>query len=130
MKYICLGHLDEVRWSKLSETQQLALVDQCCAYDEQLQASGNWAGGYGLMPPDQGGVVRWSGDKASITDGPFVETKETLGGILILEARDLNHALELISKHPGIQMGPFEVRPEADLSGMVAASKLRRAQRK
>jgi hypothetical protein len=125
MKYICLGYLDVANWSKLTPDQQLAMIDECCAYDEYLQASGHWVGGEGLAPA--GADVRWAGGKASITDGPFVETKEQLGGLLIIDARDLNHALELISKHPGIKMGPFEVRPAEDLSGMVAESKKRRA---
>ena len=63
----------------------------------------------------------------TITDGPYAETKEQLGGILILEAKDLNHAIELISKHPGVRGGPFEIRPAADLSDMVAASERRRS---
>ena len=54
-----------------------------------------------------------------MTDGPFAETKEQIGGILILEARDLDHAVELISKHPGAGMGPWEIRPAADLDEMV-----------
>ena len=49
--------------------------------------------------------------KVDVTDGPFAETKETLGGILLLEARDLNHAIALMSKHPGVKVGPFEIRP-------------------
>lgn len=49
--------------------------------------------------------------KVEVTDGPYAETKETLGGILLLEARDLNHAISLMSKHPGVGMGPFESRP-------------------
>jgi hypothetical protein len=49
--------------------------------------------------------------KIAVTDGPYAETKEMLGGILLLEARDLNHAIALMSKHPGVQMGPFEIRP-------------------
>ena len=55
--------------------------------------------------------MRWTGGKATLTDGPFAETKEMLGGILILEAKDKDEALALISRHPGIRMGPFEVRP-------------------
>jgi hypothetical protein len=62
----------------------------------------------------------------AVTDGPYIETKEQIGGILILEARDLNHAIQLMSKHPGVQMGPFEIRPAADLGGMIAESEKRR----
>jgi hypothetical protein len=55
-------------------------------------------------------TLRWKNGKVSITDGPYVETKEQLGGILVLEARDLNHAIQLMSKHPGLKAGPFEIR--------------------
>ena len=51
------------------------------------------------------------GGEVEVTDGPYAETKETLGGILLLEARDLNHAIALMSKHPGVKIGPFEIRP-------------------
>lgn len=61
-----------------------------------------------------------------VTDGPFTETKEQIGGILVLEARNLEHAVELMSKHPGVKAGPFEIRPTVDLSAMVAESGQRR----
>jgi hypothetical protein len=72
-------------------------------------------------------LIRLLGGKVAITDGPYAETKEQLGGILILEARDLNYAIQLMSKHPGVKAGPFEIRPAADLSQMVAESERRRA---
>ncbi|MCB1103101.1 MAG: hypothetical protein H7A44_02190 [Opitutaceae bacterium] len=59
-------------------------------------------------------------------NGPFTETKEQIGGILILEARDLNHAVEFISKHPGVTFGPWAIRPAADLGEMIRASEVRR----
>jgi hypothetical protein len=62
----------------------------------------------------------------SITDGPYAETKEQIGGILILEASDLNHAIQLMSKHPGVRAGPFEIRPVADLTAMIRDSERRR----
>jgi hypothetical protein len=61
-----------------------------------------------------------------VTDGPYAETKEQLGGILVLEARDMNHAIQLLSQHPGVKYGPFEIRPAADLSEMVRESEHRR----
>jgi hypothetical protein len=68
--------------------------------------------------------------QVSVTDGPYAETKEQLGGILVLEARDLNHAIQLISKHPGVKVGPFEIRPVDDISEMVAESERRRSKEK
>ncbi|MCP5529224.1 MAG: hypothetical protein H7A44_02180 [Opitutaceae bacterium] len=59
-------------------------------------------------------------------DRPFTETKEQIGDILIIEARDQNHAVELISKHPGVTFGPWAIRPAADLGEMIRASEIRR----
>ena len=66
----------------------------------------------------------------TVTDGPYAEPKEQLGGILILEARDLNHAIQLLSKHPGVQAGPFEIRQAAELAGMIRDSEQRRSKAK
>jgi len=71
--------------------------------------------------------LRWKHGKISVTDGPFVETKEQIGGILILEANDLNHAIQLMSNHPGVRNGPFEIWPVADMSDAIADSFVRRA---
>jgi hypothetical protein len=92
-----------------------------------LRENGHFAGGEALQGPESAATLRFHNGKVSITDGPYAETKEQLGGILILEATDLNHAIQLMSKHPGVRMGPFEIRPAADLSEMVAASERRRS---
>jgi hypothetical protein len=68
----------------------------------------------------------WKNGKVATTDGPYAETKEQLGGILVLEARDLNHAIQLISRHPGLKFGPWEIRPAADLNEMMKESEQRR----
>ena len=73
--------------------------------------------------------MRWAGGKASLVDGPFAETKEMLGGILILEARDKAEAVAIISRHPGIRIGPFEVRP-ADEAFMAQHPILKKQQEK
>lgn len=126
MKYICFGYLDVPQWLKLSQAEQNAMVDACFAYDETLKRDGHWVGGEGLQGPDTAAMVRYQDGKVSVTDGPYAETKELLGGLLILEARDLNHAIHLISNHPGVKMGPWEVRPAADLSQMIRDSEARR----
>ena len=85
-------------------------------------------GGEALQPVNTATTVRQRNGKLQITDGPFAETKEYLGGIMILEAKDLNEAIQLMSNHPSIKMGgTFEIRPSADLSEMVTQSKARRA---
>ena len=63
------------------------------------------------------------GGEVQVTDGPFTETKETLGGILLLEARDLNHAIALMSKHPGVGIGPFEIRPANETMNRLVAER-------
>lgn len=127
MKFACFGYLDVPNWMTKSPAEQLAMIDDCCAYDETLKQNGHWAGGEGLQPPNTAATLRYQNGKVSRTDGPYAETKELLGGLLFLEARDLDHAVELISKHPGMKMGPWEVRPIQDLTDMVAESKARRS---
>lgn len=130
MKYICLGYIEEKKWGAMSESERNAMMDECFAYDDVLRKNGHFAGGEALQGPRNAVTLRWKHGKVSITDGPYAETKEQLGGILVLEARDLNHAIQLMSQHPGVKAGPFEIRPAADLSAMVAESKGRRLKAK
>ena len=127
MKYICLGYIEDGKWETMSESERNKMMDECFAYDDVLRKNGHFAGGEALQGAQNATTLRWQNGKVSITDGPYAETKEQLGGILILEARDLNEAIQLMSKHPGVKAGPFEIRPADDLSGMIAESELRRA---
>jgi hypothetical protein len=127
MKYICLGYTDEDTWQGISESERNAFMDRCFAYDDVLRKNGHFAGGDALQSARSAVTLRWKDGKVSVTDGPYAETKEQLGGILILEARDLNHAIQLMSNHPGVKAGPFEIRPAADLSALVAESERRRS---
>ena len=127
MKYICLGYFDEKKWETLSENEQSALFDACFAYDDVLSEGGHFAGGEALQTARNATTLRYQNGKVTVTDGPFAETKEQLGGILILEAADLNHAIQLMSKHPGVKAGPFEIRPAADLTEMIRESERRRS---
>src|SRR4029453_18542809 len=130
MKYICLGYMEEKKWEPLSENERNAMMDECFAYDDGLRKNGHFAGGEALQSPQKAATLRWKNGKVTIIDGPYAETKEQLGGILVLEARDLNHAIELMSKHPGVKAGPFEIRPAADLTEMIRESEERRAEPK
>lgn len=130
MKYICLGYIEPKLWETMTESERNAFVDECFAYDDVLRAGGHFIGGEALDSPENATTLRWKNGKAAITDGPYAETKEQLGGILLLEARDLNHAIQLMSRHPGVKAGPFEIRPAADLTGMVEESARRRAKNK
>ena len=124
MKYICFGYLDVQNWEKKSQGEQEAMIDACLSYDDELKKSGHWVSGEGLQGAT---TLSYQSGKVSVTDGPYVETKELLGGLLIVEARDLNHAIQLISKHPGLKMGRWEIRPAEDLTPMIKESERRRA---
>jgi hypothetical protein len=127
MKFICLGYIEPGKFEGMSEHERNALVDACFSYDDVLRKNGHFAGGEGLQPPSTAATLRFGSGKVSVTDGPYAETKEQIGGILILEAKDLDHAVELMSKHPGVRAGPFEIRPAADLNPMIRDSEQRRA---
>lgn len=128
MKYICLGYMDETKWETMTEQERNAFVDEALAYDEDLKKRGHLTGGEGLQPSANATTLRYQNGRVTMTDGPFIETKEQIGGIIILEARDLNHAIQLMSNHPSLRMGSsWEIRPAADLSAMIAESEKRRA---
>ena len=126
MKYICLGYMDPKKWETMSESERNAFVDECFAYDDVLRKNGHFVGGEALQSPRNATTLRCQNGKVSVTDGPYAETKEQLGGILVLEAKDLNHAIQLMSKHPGVRGGSFEIRPAEDLSQMIRESSERR----
>jgi len=126
MKFVCLGYIEENKFETMSESERNAMVDECFTYDGFLRKNEHFAGGEALQGPQTAKTLRWKDGKALVTDGPYAETKEQIGGILILEARDLDHAVQLMSKHPGVKAGPFEIRPAADLSGMILESEKRR----
>jgi len=126
MKFICLGYIEPNKFEEMSEGERNAMLDECFHYDEALRNDGNFTAGEALQPPSMAKTLWWKNGKATVTDGPYAETKEQLGGILVLEARDLKHAIELMSKHPGVKAGPFEIRPATDLSEMVRESERRR----
>ena len=130
MKYICLGYMDPKKWETMSESEQNAMMDECFAYDDVLRKKGHFVGGEALQSARNATTLRWKNGMMSITDGPYAETKEQLGGILVLEAKDLNHAIQLMSQHPGVKAGPFEIRQVEDLSEMIRESERRRSSSK
>ena len=112
MKYICLGYLEEQKWDGWTDLEQKNFVNECLAYDDELRKNGNFTGGEALQSVKNATTVRSKNGRVAVTDGPFAETKEQLGGIMILEARDLNHAIQLMSRHPSVRMGgTWEIRP-------------------
>ncbi len=126
MKYICLGYIEAGKFESMSESERNTMLDDCFTYDDDLRKNGHFAAGEALQPASTAMTLYCKNGKVAVTDGPYAETKEQLGGILVLEARDLNHAIQLISRHPGVKYGPFEIRPAADLNEMMRESEERR----
>lgn len=111
MRFICLGYADPTVFGSMSEEEMESAMEECFAYDDELRRGGHFLGGEALQEAKSGVTLRYSANGVDVTDGPYAETKEYLGGILVLEARDLNHAIALMSKYPGVRFGPFEIRP-------------------
>ena len=111
MRFICLGYADPTVLSSISKEELESWIEECFAYDDELRRGGHFAAGEALQEAKSAVTLRYGAKGVEVTDGPYAETKEFLGGILMLEARDLNHAIALMSKHPGVRFGPFEIRP-------------------
>ena len=126
MKYICLGYLEPGKFENMSDSERNTVLDECFGYNDELRKTGHLVAEEPLQPPSTAVTVSWTNGKVAVTDGPYAETKEHLGGIQVLEARDLNHAIQLMSQHPGVKAGPFEIRPAADLNEMIRESEQRR----
>jgi hypothetical protein len=113
MKYLCLVYLDEKRLD-------------CVAYDTEIRASGYCLASEALQSVQTATTVRMRHGKLSVTDGPFAETKEQLAGFYMIEARDLNEAIQIAAKIPPARVGSIEVRPIRPIRETVARAELQR----
>ena len=111
MQYLCLVYIEESAFDVMSEAEQKALTRESLAYDDELRKSGHFIGANALQPVSAATTVRVRNSKVSTTDGPFAETKEHLGGYILIEARDLNEAIQVAGKIPMARIGSIEVRP-------------------
>lgn len=126
MKYVCLGFIDETKLAELPQADVQKMFEECFAYDDVLRRGGHFLGGEALDSARNAVTLRKKDGEVRVTDGPFVETKETLGGILLLEARDLNHAIALMSKHPAVSvfgLTTFEIRPANEAMNRLVAER-------
>jgi hypothetical protein len=131
MRFICLGYADEKAWDAMSPNEQSDMMEECLAFDEVLRKGGHLlAAGEALQSVRAAKTLRWKSGKVMVTDGPFAETKEQLGGFFVFEARDMNHAVELLSKHPGVRFGPFEIRPADEQINAFIAERHQRLEKK
>ncbi|WP_437726301.1 YciI family protein [Sorangium sp. So ce861] len=111
MKYVCLVHFTPEALSSLSDEEKRTLDARSLAYDDELAASGHLVAAEALQSPDSAVLVKVRAGKLSTTDGPFAETKEQLGGFILINARDLNEAIRIASGIPLAALGTIEVRP-------------------
>ena len=111
MRYLCLIYEDESKWATMSEADANAIMGEYFAFTEAVKKSGHYVGGEALQPTQTASSVRVRQGKTSTTDGPFAETKEQLGGYYLIEARDLNDAIQVAGRIPGARTGTVEVRP-------------------
>jgi hypothetical protein len=113
MKYLCLICAEKVM-EQMPPADAAQLFDEYKAYLEDIQRSGHFVGCNRLLPPSSATTVRVRKGTISTTDGPWVETKEQLGGYFVIEARDLNEAIQVAARIPGARLGCVEVRPVAN----------------
>jgi hypothetical protein len=121
MKYLCLVYLDEKRLDELPD-------EDCVAYDAEIRKSGYCLASEALQSVQTATTVRMRNGKLSVTDGPFAETKEQLAGFYMVEARDLNEAIQIAAKIPPARVGCVEVRPIRPIRETVAAKTQRQLQ--
>jgi hypothetical protein len=116
MKYLCLIVSDENHWERMSKAETESWMGEYNAFTDSIKTSGHFVGGEALQPTTTATTVRVRSGKISTTDGPFVETKEQLGGFYLIEARDLNDAVQVAARIPSARVGCIEVRPVVDFS--------------
>lgn len=111
MKYLCLAYEEEHTLNALTQSEWDVLRKQTLDYVDELRTKGCLIAAEPLQSVKTATTVRVRGGKLGITDGPFAETKETLGGFFLINARDLNEAIQVASKWPSARLGSIEVRP-------------------
>jgi hypothetical protein len=114
MKYLCLIYDDEKNMGSMSKSQLEAFTGEYAAFGGEIRKSGHYVSGAELQPVQSATTVRVRNGKLSTTDGPFAETKEQLGGFMLIEARDLNEAIQVAGRIPTARQGSIEVRPLMD----------------
>ena len=114
MKYLCLVYNEEKKLGAMPKSEYDVFASEHLALDEELQKSGHYVASEALQPVQTATTVRIRHGKVSTTDGPFAETKEQLGGFFLIDARDLNEAIQVASKIPSARTGSIEVRPVSE----------------
>jgi hypothetical protein len=115
MRYLCLVHIDGEAIGVLDDEQGRELTRRSIAYDEELERRGKYIASNALQHPPSAKIVRARSGRVSVSDGPYAETKEHLGGFILIEAADMAEAVEIAANIPVGQYGSIEVRPSAEM---------------
>jgi hypothetical protein len=116
MKYLCLIYDEEAKIAGMSKEDGDQFMGEYFAFTEDIRKSGHYVAGEALHPVSTATTVRIRQGKTTTTDGPFAETKEQLGGFYLIDAKDLNEAIQIASRIPSARLGSVEVRPVVDFS--------------
>lgn len=116
MKYICLVYFEPTIWDHISESENTKLTTESLAYDKQLESTGHYIHAEALQSVQTATTIRVRDGKTSVTDGPFGETKEVLGGFILINARDLDDAMQVAAKIPLARFGSIEIRPVLEMA--------------
>jgi hypothetical protein len=114
MKYLCLVYVEDTILQAMSRSERMAISDESMAYCDELTRNGQLVAASPLQPVQMATTVRVRDGKAAVTDGPFAETKEQLGGYFLIDVKDLNDAIRVASRIPPARLGSIEVRPVKD----------------
>ena len=120
MKYMLLIHDDEKAWGKLSDAERQKIYAEYGAFSAEVRAAGQYLAGSQLQPTSTATSVRVRDGKRLVTDGPFAETREQLGGYYLVEAKNLDEAIGLAAKVPSAKIGTIEVRPVVEMGQQAA----------
>ena len=122
MKYMLLIYAEEQAWSKLSEADRNAMYAEYGTFTQDIIASGHFVAGSELKPTSAATSVRVRDGKRMLTDGPFAETREHLGGYYLVTAKDLYEAIGIAARIPSVRLGTIEIRPVVEMSAPTTAS--------
>ncbi len=118
MKYMLLCYDDGPAWEQAGETAQQEAIEEAVALTHELHAKGQYILASPLHPTATAVSVRVRREECLVTDGPFAETREHLGGFYLIEALDLDEALRIAARHPGARVGTVEIRPVREVAGL------------
>ncbi len=122
MRYMLLVHHDEVSFGQRPEQERHAMLQESVQLANQLHGRGQYLNAAPLHPTDETTCVRVRDGKRLVTEGPFAETREQIGGYFLVEARDLSEALDIAAQIPGARIGTVEVRPVTEVTGLPVTS--------